>query len=219
MLLKKEGVAFDQKDNRIACYPHIINICVSHIVSSLTNVSVDDSYGSTFGEEYSSEDDDGGYVGEDTDEDEIDMEQYAGDLDLEKWFEAVKRNPVQRARVVVRTVRSSGQRKEDFASLIRTWNESGLFKDDDGKAMKVKELQLLKDVKHRWDSLYLMLSRLEQLQQVFLIQYSFVITENLVYQPVDAFFKADRVLRSLMLTEEDWDVLAGLRVVLEVRLS
>lgn len=37
-LLEEKGIMFDHKDNRIGCYPHIINICVSHIMSSLTKV-------------------------------------------------------------------------------------------------------------------------------------------------------------------------------------
>lgn len=41
--LTERGIKFDHKDNHIGCYPHIINICVSHIVKSLKTGKADDS--------------------------------------------------------------------------------------------------------------------------------------------------------------------------------
>jgi hypothetical protein len=41
-LFKIDNIKFDHKDNRVGCYPHIINICVSHIVSSLSKADLDD---------------------------------------------------------------------------------------------------------------------------------------------------------------------------------
>jgi hypothetical protein len=165
-LFEKEDIKFDHKDNRIGCYPHIINICVSHIVSSLTEVDAGDLDTDDSSDD---ESDDGGYVGGyagDTEREVIDSRQI-NTAELKRWFENVKRDPVKRARAVVRTVRSSGQRKEAFLALIKSGNQTGMFRDEEGKPMKIKELQLLKDVKHRWDSLYLMLSRLQELRQVF----------------------------------------------------
>ena len=166
-LFKNKGIKFNHEDNRIPCYPHIINICVSHIVSSLTKVNAGSLEDDSDDDSVLSEDesDDGGYVGEeseaendDTNEDEF--------LALREWFAALKRDPVGRARVVVRTVRASGQRKDEFLSTIKTGNKKGSFKDQEGNQIVVKELQLLKDVRHCWSSLYLMLQRLHELHPV-----------------------------------------------------
>ena len=156
-LFNKRGIKFDNKDNRIGCYPHIINICVSHIISSLTKVDRADSDG---GSDDDSEDDS-------EDEDDVghgtgfDAAEYDGE-----WFTKIKRDPVKRARKVIRAVRASGQRREALSAIIKSGNQTGLFQDEYGDRMQVKDVQLIKDVRHRWDSLYLMLSRLELLQQV-----------------------------------------------------
>lgn len=172
-LLRVENIKFDRNDNRIGCFPHIINICVSHIVSSLTKVAdmdeeefVEDSGKEDVDED--DEEDNDGYIGDLSDDidDHIGQEKFDVNEELLLWLENVKRNPVKRARAVVRKVRSSGQRREELSATIKTGNSSGLFKDD-GKNVKVKDLQLIKDVKHRWDSLYLMISRLRELRLVF----------------------------------------------------
>src|SRR6266540_7405540 len=38
VILAEKNVKFDAREQRIRCYPHIINICVSHIVKSLGKV-------------------------------------------------------------------------------------------------------------------------------------------------------------------------------------
>jgi hypothetical protein len=166
-LFKKKGLKFDHKDNRIGCYPHIVNICVSHIVKSLKAGKSDEESEDEY-EDDEAEDDDA--EDESDSEDEEDFLEHgikeADYDDLEEWFENLKRNPVNRARVVVRKVRSSGQRKDDFVSVIKTGNQKGWFKDASGEVLLVKELQLIRDVRHRWDSLYNMISRLQELRLV-----------------------------------------------------
>lgn len=179
-LFKNKGIKFDHKDNRIPCYPHIINICVSHIVSSLTKVNAGSLEDDSDDDSLLSEDesDDGGYVGDETDteNDETDEDKYT---DLKDWFATLKRDPVRRARVVVRTVRSSGQRKDEFLSMIKTGNKKGSFKDQQGNQVVVKELQLLRDVRHRWSSLYVMLERLQELHPVRPVYLLGVMTDKL----------------------------------------
>jgi len=164
-LFEEDGITFDHLDNRINCYPHIINICVSHIVSSLTKVDIDDL---DIGDSDDDGDDDSGYVGAADDREVIDSTQINTD-ELKEWFFNLKRDPVNRARKLVRTVRASGQRKEDLLAMIRTGNQTGMFRDREGNPATIKELQLIKDVKHRWDSMYFMLSRLQELRQVMYI--------------------------------------------------
>jgi len=163
-LLAKEGIKFDAQDNRIPCYPHIINICVSHIVSSLTKVADKSEVQSENSDDSSDENesDDDGYDGEEDSQDEIDFDMY----DMGKWLENLKRNPIQRARTVVRTVRSSGQRKEALSDIIKKGNTNRTFHDADGNEVLLKDLQLIRDVRHRWDSLYNMIVRLQHLRLV-----------------------------------------------------
>jgi hypothetical protein len=172
-LFERQGIPFDSKDRRIRCYPHIINICVSHIVSSLTKVSdfdQDDDDSDEHEDEDGDEDgdgefsDDGGYVGEE--DEESDDEIAIGPQVEEAWLLNVKRNPVKLARTLVRTVRSSGQKREAFSKAVKVGNDTDALKGSDKKPITIQDKQLLKDVKHRWDSLYLMLRRLREMRQV-----------------------------------------------------
>jgi hypothetical protein len=156
-LLQDRGIEFDHKDQHIPCYPHIINICVSHIVASLTNPTFEvEDVNSDFDDE---ESDDGGYVGGDGGESD------GGEYN-QQWIAHLKCNPVKRARTVVRAIRSSGQRKEALSEAISTGNIMRIFKDGEGNQHEIKDLQLIKDVKHRWDSLYYMIDRLFYLKEV-----------------------------------------------------
>jgi len=171
-LLTKREVDFDHRNNRVRCYAHIINICSSHIVASVTPTPK------------SNDDDDD----EDDDEDEDDddgNDSDGGDLDCDTkdlepgdcydggehpWLARIKRNPLRRARRIIRLLRSSDQRREGFRALIRDGNQRNWFtaKDSDGKRapVQVPELQPLRDVKTRWDSVYMMLQRLRELRPV-----------------------------------------------------
>src|SRR6266581_5073932 len=80
VILAEKNVKFDAQEQRIRCYPHIINICVSHIVKSLGKVDdkVVDNEVNDGGEEGSINDtdkeDEEGYIGDTGDKDEKDDE-------------------------------------------------------------------------------------------------------------------------------------------------
>lgn len=68
--------------------------------------------------------------------------------------------PIARARNVVRAIRVSSTRRDGFDYAIDSGNAQKLFDPD------VPKLQLLLDVRTRWDSTYYMVTRLRAMRQV-----------------------------------------------------
>lgn len=172
-------VDFDPLKHRVRCYAHIINICSSHIISSMTSVSeqylsdlkVPVDTGRVFRADDDDLDDDDINANEDIDEFQLDDVYDDRDKSsLKEWFESIKRDPLRRARRIIRLLRSSDQRREGFRMFIQDGNKRNWFyeKTRGGKRspVQVPELQLLRDVKTRWDSVYLMLHRLRLLRPV-----------------------------------------------------
>ena len=211
-------IRFDALNNRIRCYTHIINICSSHIIASVTsttkrqlsNLEVplgDDSDdrpdddnsndGSNDDSDDGSDDDDSNNGSDDNDfdngseDDDSDNELDDGDVNLDcvvaklelaegydikgnyklrRWLTGIQRDPLSHARKVVRLLRSSDQRREGFRDFIKGGNQSSLFigtdEDNNRITIEVPELELLRDVKTRWDSVFLMLRCLWQLRPV-----------------------------------------------------
>ena len=178
LLVKREiadVVNFDHLNNRVRCYAHIINICTSHVVSSFTstsksylsglNVPLDPDYAtcrdSDRDDEFNPSDDEFELPG---------CYSRQGNSRFKVWAEGIKCDPLRHARRVIRLLRSSGEHRQGFQKFIQDGNEHRWFttKDSNGKrlAVVVPELQLLRDVKTRWDSVYTMLLRLRELQPV-----------------------------------------------------
>ena len=127
---------FGAKDRKVMCFPHVINICVQHIIEELTAP---------------------------------DLEKIANALvdcfnddavDKEKYLEAVEKNPVALGCDVVRIIRASGLRRDEFDKIIVTGNLQQWFKSPAGTVVQIPEVQLLQDIKTRWDSIFYMLNRL-----------------------------------------------------------
>lgn len=79
-------------------------------------------------------------------------------------------DPIARARAVVRAIRETGTRLKGFEDVILQGNANGWFKDGE-----LPVLQLLRDVRTRWDSVYHMLSRLRLMRPVCIYTLSDVI--------------------------------------------
>jgi hypothetical protein len=112
-------------------------------------------------------------VDPDDDIDELRLADYydhRGNSNLKRWFAGMNRDPVGRARKVVRLLRVSDQRRESFRAFIEDGNGHGWFtvKNNDGVhvPIEVPVLQPLRDVKMRWDSVYMMLRHLQELHPV-----------------------------------------------------
>ncbi len=202
VLLKRHDktIKFDHLNNRIRCYPHIINICSSHIIASSTRISKkfletlksecggDLVYSNIEGDD-DGDDDDGDSDGDGDDGDDNNNNNNNGgrsfaqepdipeltlgdeqldilDDEIRAWYIGLKRDPIKRARRIVRIVRSSDQRKQGFKDVINNGNDSGWFKSDDNEVLELPNLELLRDVKTRWDSVYRMIERLLLLRPV-----------------------------------------------------
>ena len=87
------------------------------------------------------------------------------------------RDVIALVRNIVRSIRASGQRLDRFNDTIKLGNERGWFGD-----VKVPELQLLRDVKTRWGSVYAMLKRFRMLRLVCFILIKFLL--RLILRPL-----------------------------------
>ncbi len=185
LLAKREtavGLDFDHLKHRVQCYAHIINICSSHIISSMTSVSEwylsDLKVPADTDHMFCAEDDDDlgdSDIDSDADEDIAELQldgcyDAHSDADLKEWFAGIKHDPLRHAHRVIRLLCSLDLRKQNFHEFIQSGNERKWFTklDDNGKHVTVQicELQLLRDVKTRWDSVYMMLKCLRYLWPV-----------------------------------------------------
>ncbi len=176
-------VNFNHLNHRVWCYVHIINICSSHIVASMTptsksylsqlKVPTDSNYVTC--NDFNNELDDGD-INLDHDLHQLEPADFydnRGDPKLRRWFLGIKHDPIRWVRRVVHILCSSDQCREGLRAFIQDGNRRNWFskKDSDGTriAFQVPELQLLRDMKTQWDSVYMMLERLRQLQPVGLL--------------------------------------------------
>src|SRR6267154_6237217 len=132
-LLGEHKIEFDAQDHRIMCFPHIINICIRHILHSFSNSDPADLEDALVGAFADDSDDDSG--GSDSDNDMS-----------KKYLEAIKKDLVALGCQTVKAIRASGLQHEEFAHLIESCNSSGLFKLQ-GKVIQVPQYQLLRDVR------------------------------------------------------------------------
>ena len=147
LMHRDPNITFNHLQNCIRCFPHIINICTSHVILSSTRVPQEfaKSLGSDTEFLSSNIDDNDDDDDDDDSNGRVSVPEFKlneGDLDLsvdEAWVTAMKRDPVKRARRVVQAIRSSDKRKLDFKKLIKDGNESGLFRDQENRKMGVAQ--------------------------------------------------------------------------------
>jgi hypothetical protein len=140
-LLRARDVEFDALDRLVMCFPHVMHICTTHVIKSFTDDELT-AIANT-------------WIGVFPDEDE-----------REAYVEAVRLDPITMGRDIVRVIRASGLRRDEFMDTVKTGNMKNWFKGPTGEAEQVPELELLRDVKTRWDSTYAMINRLCALRLV-----------------------------------------------------
>jgi hypothetical protein len=95
------------------------------------------------------------------------------DPDKQTFEEAVKWDPIALGCAVVWLICASGQCHQNFDDTIKDRNDKHWFGvDDDGEWVVMPFLQLLQDVKTRWDSVYGMISCLQEMRPVGLFHIS-----------------------------------------------
>ena len=140
-LLQRRGIDFDAQDLRIMCLPHVLNICSKHATDDFTSADFSSVLESSF-------------------------EFPDSSINKHTYIEALRKDPAARARDVVRIVRSSSLRRESFKTLIVDGNRREYWRDEEQNVMELPVLELLREVKTRWDSRYSMAKRLRLYCQV-----------------------------------------------------
>lgn len=150
-LLAEKGIQFDAKNNRVMCIPHIVHIATSHLLKDCFEVKR-----AAAGRE-SQDDDDDDYA-----------PPAVVDAQEQTYEDAMDRKPLAILRNLIRAIRASGLRRTAFRDLIHTGVENSLFRDlESGEVIQsLPNVELLLDVRTRWDSTYRMLVRALELRPV-----------------------------------------------------
>ncbi|KIK19821.1 hypothetical protein PISMIDRAFT_43191, partial [Pisolithus microcarpus 441] len=177
-LLTLCGIDFDPVDCRIICFPHVLNICSGHVTDEYTAVdfaSISKAWVDAL---------DGNKV-----------------INKDAYIEALQHDPIALGHDIVRAVRASSLRREAFTDILKTGNDKGWFVDEGNNPVTLPVVELLRDVRTHWDSVYCMINRLRTLKQA-----------------LDYFFLAapHRDIADKQLDDMDWQVLQDMEVVLEV---
>ena len=178
-LLVKRDVDFHHLNNRVMCYPHIINICTAHIVAASTQVS--SKYLDSNGLNDDDDDDDEyfgsplspGRTGPQLDEAFIASQP----PERQAWLRSLRRDPIKLVVDIVRHICASDARKQAFSAIVQ------LCTKDDPTSCGGLPLQLIQHVRTRWDSVYLMLQRFHILRKVSVHVPSNVSTNSYIQRP------------------------------------
>jgi hypothetical protein len=87
------------------------------------------------------------------------------DPDEQSYKEVVAQDPITLCCGTVHAIRASGQQHNNFDEIISNGNAKGWFKEpkDANKIIKIPQVQLLHDMKVRWDSMYYMICQFHEM--------------------------------------------------------
>jgi len=137
-------IPFDHKDNRIMCFPHIINICTNHVIEKFTNTVLVDN--------------------------QVEFDAACCPLDPaeQTYNEAYRCDPIALCHSTVRAIRASGKQCDHLRTIICNGNAAGWFKSlvEPCEKIQIPEVQLLHDIRTHWDSVFRMTHRFHELQPI-----------------------------------------------------
>ena len=151
-LLVKRDIVLDHANNRIMCFPHIVNICTAHIVAASTRVNQkyldsngldsDNNNNNNNNNNYNYKHSSPSYqTGPQLDEAFI-----ATQLpERRAWLRSLIRDPIKLVADIVCYIRASDARKRAFAEIVQ------LCTKDDPESSGSSPLQLIRHVRTRWD--------------------------------------------------------------------
>jgi hypothetical protein len=124
-----------------SCFPHVVNLACKDVLEDLKENpnKVLETKPDAIGAEYDA---------------------------LSSYEDTLLTDPVGSCRTLVSKLRVSDGRRHNLHDSIVRGNASGAWKDQDGKAIKIREVQLLRDCDTRWSSIYMMLQRVIELYPV-----------------------------------------------------
>ena len=137
-LLAEHGIKFDPVDKCIMCFLHILNICSGYIAYQYTDADF-----SAIGAAW------------------VDALDPTIAIDKTAYIAALWQDPVAIGHDIVCLMHASSLHHESFDNIVVTRKKSNWFISDDHKLMKLWVLELLRDVKLHWDSIYLMINLLQ----------------------------------------------------------
>jgi hypothetical protein len=106
ILLHAREISFDAKEQRLMCFPHIVNIICQHVIAKMSRSALP----------------------EDVDDDEeAETNQPRSEDTPNTRAAAYSNDPIARCRKIVVAIRSSGQRRDKFESWIKTGGYFCLF--------------------------------------------------------------------------------------------
>lgn len=148
-MFRERDIDFAAGERQIMCFAHVVNLSSGGVIKGVTDT-----------------------VSPDGDDDDLDVGHSPARLppnapESQSYDDAVARDPIALGRNVVRAIRGSGKRREDFDEVIDNGNAKDWFAGDSKKkAIHVPHKQLLRDVSTRWDSVYHMINRLREMRPV-----------------------------------------------------
>lgn len=155
----------DSKVFYIHCFPHVINIVCQKTIKALQALAAEDDsnvddndhdIGDDIGDD--SGDDGGNDSSDDSSSDDDDDGNGSNPTKVPKTL-------LKKIRALVRTIRASGQRQDELVTLIVQGNSGNWWTGPDGP-IQLNPLKLLLDVRTRWDSTFMMLTRLHEFKLV-----------------------------------------------------
>jgi hypothetical protein len=84
-LVRARDIAFDHEDQHIMCFPHVINICSTHIIEEFTDITLVDDWN------------------------EFEASLPPSDPDYQTFNDACIRDPIALCRSAICAIRASGQ--------------------------------------------------------------------------------------------------------------
>ena len=119
ILLHTHDVEFDALDHLVMCFPHIIHICMTHVLRSSTDADLTAVANAWIG-------------------------AFPDKEVREAYAEAVRSDPMKKCCDLIQNIHASGFCCDKFIDTIRTSNVKNWFKSDDGELVQVPELAVMR---------------------------------------------------------------------------